>query len=71
MEDVVLEASANTLETKEVGKTIYTSTNGVRHPKNATTNNNVKSRSKGTLESEAHVGASCGESGYLMLILIH
>jgi hypothetical protein len=31
----------------------------------------LKSRSKKTLESEAHVGASCGVSGYWMLILIH
>ncbi|KAG2336593.1 hypothetical protein BDR05DRAFT_953244 [Suillus weaverae] len=57
-EDVVLEASPNTFETKEVGKIIYTSTNGVRHPKHATTNNNVKSRSKGTLESEVYRYAS-------------
>jgi len=59
MEDVVFEPSANT------------STKGVRYPKNATTNNNMKSRSKGTLEAEVHVGASCGVSRYMMIILIH
>jgi hypothetical protein len=36
-----------------------------------TKNNNMKSGSKGTLESEVNMGASCGVSGYMMLILIH
>jgi hypothetical protein len=71
MEDVAFEPSANAFETKEVGKIIDTSTKGVRHPKKTTKNNNMKSGSKGTLESEVHVGASCGVSGYMMLILIH